>query len=160
MIGVVSCERDELIAHGHDANGIARARGAADGLVETSGFACGGAGLFACSEEAGAEVVEGFGGVGGESVGGCGGIGGFGAGDPVECHLLPEGEVPELFVDGVRNVGELAVDEVVGEAFEDVSGWCGGTVTEDGLFEFGHEAPVCCVNWLESKLWMFDLAHG
>jgi hypothetical protein len=30
--------------------------------------------------------------------------------------------VPELGVDGVRGVGEFAVDEIVGEALDDVRG--------------------------------------
>jgi hypothetical protein len=57
-----------------------------------------------------------------EAVGGLVGVGSFYAGDPVEGDLLPEGEVPELGVDGVGDVGELAVGEVVGQALEDVGG--------------------------------------
>jgi len=61
----------------------------------------------------------------GEAVRGLVRVGGFDAGDPVEGDLLPEGEVPELGVDGVGDVGEFAVDEIVGEALEDVRGWGG-----------------------------------
>ena len=142
VVGVVCGEGDELIAHWHDANGIARARGAADKLVETSGVASGGAGLFSCLEETSAEVVERFGGVGGEAIAGLGRVRGFHAGDPVERHLLPESEMPEFLVDGVGYVRKLAMDEVVSEAFEDVGGGSGGAVAKDGLFEFGHVAPA------------------
>jgi hypothetical protein len=46
---------------------------------------------------------------------------------------LPEGEVPELGVDGVGDVGEFAVGEVVGEALEDVGGWGGIAFGDEGL---------------------------
>jgi hypothetical protein len=58
-----------------------------------------------------------------EAVGGLFGVGGFCAVDPVEGHLLPEDEVPELGVDGVGDVGEFAVGEIVGEVLEDVGRW-------------------------------------
>ena len=37
MVGVVGGERDELVAHGHDAGGCAGAGWAADGMVEALG---------------------------------------------------------------------------------------------------------------------------
>ncbi len=49
-------------------------------------------------------------------------MGNLDAGDPVEGDPLPEGDVPEFAVDRVGNAGERAVDEIVGEAFEDVGG--------------------------------------
>ena len=69
----------------------------------------------------------------GESVGGFVGVGGFDADDPVEGDLLPEGEVPELGVDGVGDVGDFALDELVGEAFEDVGGWSGVAFGDESL---------------------------
>lgn len=69
----------------------------------------------------------------GESVGGLFGVGGFSASDPVEGDLLPEGEVPELGVDSVGDVGEFAVGEIVGEALEDVGGRGGVAFGDEGL---------------------------
>jgi hypothetical protein len=69
----------------------------------------------------------------GEAVGGLVGVGGFDGGDPVEGDLLPEGEVPELGVDGVGDGGELVVNEIVGQALEDVGGWGGVAFGDEGL---------------------------
>jgi hypothetical protein len=135
VVGVVGGERDELVVHGHDAGGRAGTGGAADGMVESEGVLCGSGGMFGSVEEAVAELfpwfLRGFGrGLLGEAVGGPGGVGGLDAGDPVEGDPLPEGDVPELGVDGVGDVGEFVVDEVVGEALEDVGG-CGGVAFGD-----------------------------
>jgi hypothetical protein len=47
--------------------------------------------------------------------------------------------VPELFVDGVGNVRENTVNEVLVEAFDDVGGWRGCAVARECLREFAHE---------------------
>jgi hypothetical protein len=115
VVGVVGGEGDELVLHGHDAGGSSGAGWTADGVVEVAGVLGGCGGLFGSLEEAPAEVLPWFfGWILGEAVGVVAGVGGFDAGDPVEGDLLPEGEVPELGVDGVGDVGEFAVDEVVG----------------------------------------------
>ena len=48
------------------------------------------------------------------------GVRGFDPGDPVECDLLPEGDVPEFRVDGARRAGKSLVGKIVADAFEDV----------------------------------------
>ena len=134
VVGVVGGERDELVANGHGACGGVGARRAADGVVEVGCVLSCCCGLLGSAEEALAELGPGFGdGLGGEAVGGLAGVGGFDAGDPVEGDLLPEGHVPEFSVDGVGAVGELAVGEVVGEAFEDVGGGGGIAFGDEGL---------------------------
>jgi PEP-CTERM motif-containing protein len=127
MIGVVRGERDELIAHGHGAGGSVGAGWASDEMVEAGGVLGGGGGLLGAVEEAVAELFPRLFprlGVGflGEAVGGIIGVWSFFAGDPLEGGLLPEGEMPELFVDGVGDGGEFAMGEVLGEALEDVGG--------------------------------------
>jgi hypothetical protein len=123
MVGVVSGERDELVAYGHDANGSVGAGRAAHRVVEVSDVLRCGHCLIGSLEESLAEwfpwfCVWSF----WEAVGGFGGIWGFDAGDPVEGHLLPEDDVPELGVDGVGDVREFAVNEVVAEVLKDVRG--------------------------------------
>ena len=60
VVGVVSGERDELVAHGHDAGGSAEAGRAADGMIEALGVLGGCGGLFGSVEEAMAELFPGF----------------------------------------------------------------------------------------------------
>jgi hypothetical protein len=134
VVGVVGGEGDELVAHRHDAGGNAGTRWAADGVVEAEGVLGGCGGLFGSVEEALAESLPWFCvRVLGEAVGGPVGVGSFYSGDPVEGDLLPECEVPELGVDGVGDVGGIVVDEVVGEALEDVRGWGGVAFGDEGL---------------------------
>jgi hypothetical protein len=103
-------------------------------MVEARGVLCGCGGLLGSVEEAVAELFPWFCvRILREAVGGLVGVGGFNAGDPVEGDLLPEGEVPELGVDGVGDVGEFAVGEIVGEALEDVGGWGGVAFVDEGL---------------------------
>jgi hypothetical protein len=90
--------------------------------------------LFGSAEETLADLFPGFGvGFCGEAVGGFVGVVRFDAGDPVESDLLPEGEVPELGVDGVGDIEDFAVSEFVGEAFEDVRGRGGVAFGDEGL---------------------------
>ena len=123
MVGVVGGERDELVADGHGARRDSGAGWAADGVfevVEVSGCGCS---LESAVEETLAEDYKGLSLVGGgEAIFGSGGEWGFDVGDPVKGDLLPEGEVPELFEDGVGGVGEAVVDLLLSEAFEDVGG--------------------------------------
>ena len=56
VVGVVGGERDELVAHGHDAGGSAGTGWAADGMVEASGVLSGSGGLLGSVEEALAEL--------------------------------------------------------------------------------------------------------
>ena len=70
------------------------------------------------------------------------GVRGFDAADPVECDLLPEGDVPELGVDSVRRSGDFFVREVVAYSFEDVRWGRGSAVAYERSLEFidGHLA--------------------
>lgn len=61
------------------------------------------------------------------------------ASNPIEADLLPEGEVPELFVDRVRNVRDNTVNHFLVEAFDDVGGGRGCAVARECLREFAHE---------------------
>jgi hypothetical protein len=88
VVGVVGGERDELVAHGHDADGSAGAGWAADRMVETAGVLGGSGGLFGSEEKTSAELFPYFfvrfgRGFLGEAVGGFVGVGGFDTGDPV-----------------------------------------------------------------------------
>jgi len=59
VVGVVGGERDELVAHGHDAGGSAGSGWAADGMVEMEGVRVvlgGSGGLLGSVEEALAEL--------------------------------------------------------------------------------------------------------
>jgi hypothetical protein len=58
--------------------------------------------------------------------------------NPVEADLLPEGEVPELFVNGVGNVRDNMVNEFLVEAFDDVGGGRGCAAARECLREFVH----------------------
>jgi hypothetical protein len=60
VVGVVGGEREELVAHGHDAGGSARTGGAADGMVEAEGVLSGCGGLLGSVEEAVAELFPRF----------------------------------------------------------------------------------------------------
>ena len=60
MIGVVGGERDELVAHGHDAGGSAGPGWTADGMIEALGILGGCGGLFGSVEEALAELFPWF----------------------------------------------------------------------------------------------------
>jgi hypothetical protein len=61
VVGVVGGERDELVADGHDADGGAGTRRAADGMVEACDVLCGSGGMFGSVEEAVAELLPWFG---------------------------------------------------------------------------------------------------
>ena len=120
MVGVVSGERDELVAYGHDANGsVGAGTGSTPRVVEVSGLASCVHWVIGSLEESLAEwfsrfcVPSGW-----EAVGGFGGIWGFRCRrGPVEDGLLPEktGVCPHFGVDGEGDVREFAVDEVVAE---------------------------------------------
>ena len=56
VVGVVGGERDELVAHGHDAGWSAGTGWAADEMVEARGVLGGCGGLFGSVEEAVAEL--------------------------------------------------------------------------------------------------------
>jgi hypothetical protein len=107
MVGVVGRERDELVTHGHDADWSAGPGWAAYRLVEAERvLGGGGSSTFGTVEETATQLVPGLGGrIWGKAVGGFVGIGSFDAGDPIESHLLPEGDVPEFAVDCVGDVG-------------------------------------------------------
>jgi hypothetical protein len=138
VVGVVGGEAFELFADGHGSVGMAGRGWAEDGAVETGFVGCGGAGLLVVAEEALAELLPAFAGevlLSWEAEGRVLGAGSLDAGDPVEGDLLPEGDMPELGVDGVGRAGSFLVGEIGTEAFEDVGGRRGGTVTDEGALK-------------------------
>src|SRR6266550_7184036 len=60
VIGVVGGERDELVAHGHDAGGSAGPGWTADGMIEALGVLGGSGGLLGSVKEAVAELLPWF----------------------------------------------------------------------------------------------------
>jgi hypothetical protein len=146
VVGVVGSEGDELVAHGHDANGDVGTRWASDGMVKACVVLCRRCCMRGFVEKAVAETVPGFGaGRRREAARRFFGIGSFSTVDPVESEALPEGEVPELAVDGVWRAGDLAMGEVFGKAFEDVCGGGGVAFGDQCLGKFVHDASVCAV---------------
>jgi len=96
MVVVMGAQALQLLADGHDSGGNAGTGGAANGLIEL--FCCRAA-IAACSlprKNRRHRFVPGRVVVAGEAVRRVSGKGRFGAGDPVEGHLLPESDMPEF----------------------------------------------------------------
>lgn len=126
-------EAFELLANGHGSGGLACRGWALDGVVEAGCISGGGSGLLVALEEALAELRPAFlidVVLRGEALRGVLGVGRFFALNPVERDLLPEGDVPEFFIDGVRGIGDFFVGQVVAYAFENVGWGCGGAVAD------------------------------
>ena len=143
MVVIVGAEAFELFTNGHDADGLAGAGGTANGDIESRGMGSGGGGLLGALEKTDAELVPGFAlriVHGRESVMGAGRERGLDAGDPVEGNLLPEGDVPELLINGVGGAHGFFVGKFRGKSFEDAGRRRGGAVPDQDLFEFGHGA--------------------
>ena len=144
VIVIVGAEALELLADGHDADGLPGPRGAANRGVEAGGVGGFGGGLLGALEEADTKLVPGlaFGVVhGGKAVQRAGGKRCLDSGDPVKGHLLPEGDVPEFLVDGVGSADGLFVGELRGQRFKDAGGRGGGAVADEDLLEFSHAIP-------------------
>lgn len=141
VVGVVGGEADELLFDGHGAGGQAGAAGALDVLLYAGLGVGDDGGLTDELEEAVAEVGPGFGGglfFTGEADGWVRGVwGGYGVA-PVERDAEPEGDVPELLVDGVGRAGDEAVSECFRQGFKDVRRGGMGAAAGESFFEFFH----------------------
>ncbi len=136
VVGVVGGEADELLFDGHGAGGFAGAAGALDAVLEVGGDLGEAGGVGDEDVETVAEPGPGFGvGLlgGGEAFVGFCRVGRGLAVAPVEREAEPEGDVPELGVDGVGRAGDEAVGELGGEAFEDVRGGRVGAASGKGF---------------------------
>ena len=154
VIGVVGAEALKLLANGHNARGLRRRAGAADGLIEARGLGGCISGLAVAYEEAGAKIGPGLARSflrRWEAERSVRGAGRLDALDPVEGNLLPEGDMPELGVDSVGRAGRSPVGELIADAFEDVGGRREGAVGDEGAFEF--VARLCGVN---HRRWYLD----
>src|SRR6185437_13436991 len=154
----VGAEAFQLIADRHDAHGLAGARGASHHFVDPLGGSRGFCGLGCAAEEPLAELCPGFAlhvFDGGKAVGGGAGKRGLDSGDPVERNLLPEVDVPQLLVDGVRRAGGLAVDQFLRQSLEDVR-WRGGVAfAHQDLFELIHVTSDTASDWYAARDWMW-----
>ncbi len=123
VIVIVGGEVFKLLADGHDAHGLARARGAAHWIIELRGIGGGCGGLLGAFEKPHAKLVPGLAlrvEDGWESVTWVEGKRRLDPSDPVKRDLLPEGDVPELFVDGVWRAGGYLVLERRRQRFKNV----------------------------------------
>lgn len=71
--------------------------------------------------------------------------------DPIERDLLPEGDVPEFAVDGVRRCRDSLMRQIVTDAFENVGGRRGGTVSGDGALELVGEYLLFCGHAVDAR---------
>ncbi len=125
VIGVVGGEIFKLVADGHRASGMARRRRAANVAVERAAVADDCCGSFRALQETLTQGGPGFSCdllVGGKSECGAAGVMGFEAARPLDRNLLPEGDVPDFFVDGVRCAGGRATGECGVEPFDNSFG--------------------------------------
>jgi len=134
VVGVVGGEAFQLFADGHGFwPWLGWVGWAVDRRFEACGVVGEGCGGFCSGEEAALEGTPGFVGAGRETVCGAFGPGCGMALNPVEREVLPEGHVPDFFIDRVRDGrGWFGVRGGVWDGFEDVFGWSGGAVADDG----------------------------
>ena len=111
VVGIVGGEADELLFDGHGAGGFAGAAGTLDSMLKVGGDLGEAGGVGDEDLESVAERGPGFGlGLLGsrEAFAGGGGVGRGLAVAPVEGEAEPEGDVPELGVDGMGCAGDEA----------------------------------------------------
>jgi hypothetical protein len=141
VVGVVGGEADELLLHCHGAGGFAGAARALYVLLH-AGLGMGDDGGLADElEKAVAEVSPGFGGglvFVGEADVWVRGVGGGHGVAPIERDAKPEGDVPELLIDGVGSAGDEAVSECFRQGFKDVRRRRVGAAARESFLKFIH----------------------